>query len=118
MEVLRHVIVLVHLVGFAMILGPWIAELVARRRRFTRLMEYGLVVMLVSGVILALPWPEGFSANYVKIWVKLAILIVLGAVLGIGGARQRRTGEPVAAPLFYSAGLLTLAAAAIAVIWR
>ena len=118
MEVLRHVIVLVHLVGFAMTLGAWIAELAARRLRFTRLMDYGLLVMLVSGVILALPWPEGFSPNYVKIGVKLAILIVLGGVLGMGSARQRRTGEAVPAPLFYAAGLLTLAAAAIAVIWR
>ena len=118
MEVLRHVIVLVHLVGFAMTLGPWLAEFVSRRFQFTRLMDYGLLVMLASGVILAFPWPAGFSPNYVKLGIKLAILIVLGAVLGIGGARQRRTGNPVPPPLFYAAGALTFLAAAIAVIWR
>jgi hypothetical protein len=38
-------------------------------------------------------------------------------VLGISNARQRRSGEAVPRPLFWSVGVLSLAAAAIAVVW-
>ena len=31
MEILRHVVVLVHLVGFAILFGAWVVEVVNRR---------------------------------------------------------------------------------------
>ena len=46
MEVLRNVIVLLHLTGFAVTFGAWFAEAVARRFQLTRLMDYGLLVSL------------------------------------------------------------------------
>ncbi|MEH3140475.1 MAG: Fe-S protein [Mycobacterium kyogaense] len=117
MEVLRSVVVLLHLVGFAVTFGAWVAEAVARRYTTTRLMDYGLLVSLLSGLVLAAPWPAGIELNYPKIGVKLVILVVLGGVLGMGNARQRRTGKPVPRPLFLSVGVLALTAAAVAVIW-
>ena len=66
---------------------------------------------------MAAPWPAGIELNYPKIGVKLVILIVIGGLLGVGSARQRRTGNPVARPLFISVGVLSFAAAAIAVLW-
>jgi hypothetical protein len=108
---------LVHIVGFAVTFGAWVAESAARRFQFTRVMDYGLLLSLVTGLALAAPWPAGIDLNYPKIGVKLAILVVLGGVLGMGSARQRRTGEAVARPLFLAAGVLSLSAAAIAVIW-
>ncbi|MBS1690843.1 MAG: Fe-S protein [Actinobacteria bacterium] len=117
MEVLRNVIVLLHIVGFAVTFGAWAAEVAAARFRFTRLMDYGLLVSLLTGLALAAPWPAGIDLNYPKIGVKLVILLVLGAVLGMGSARQRRSGEPVVRPMFFAAGALSFAAAAVAVIW-
>jgi hypothetical protein len=117
MELLRHVVVLVHIVGFAVTFGAWAAEAAARRFRTTRLMDYGLLVSLLTGIALAAPWPAGIVLNYPKIGVKLAILVVIGGVLGMGNARQRRTGAPVPRPLFFSVGFLSLAAAGIAVLW-
>ena len=117
MEVLRSVVVLLHLVGFAVTFGAWVAEAAARRFVTTRLMDYGLLVSLLTGIALAAPWPAGAELNYPKIGVKLAILVVLGGVLGMGNARQRRTGNPVPRPLFMSVGLLALTAAAVAVVW-
>jgi hypothetical protein len=107
----------VHIVGFAVTFGAWVAESAARRWRFTPVMDYGLLASLVTGLALAAPWPAGIELNYPKIGVKLAILIVLGGVLGMGSARQRRTGEAVPRALFLAAGVLSLSAAAIAVIW-
>jgi hypothetical protein len=59
----------------------------------------------------------GTHPNYPKIGVKLAILIVIGGLLGMGNARQRRTGEAVPRPVFALIGLLSLIAAGIAVLW-
>src|SRR6476620_8766008 len=117
MELLRNVVVLLHIVGFAVTFGAWTTEAAAKRFRFTRIMDYGLLLSFLTGLALAAPWPAGIDLNYPKIGVKLVILVVIGALLGIGGARQRRTGEPVPRPLFYAVGALSLLAAGIAVIW-
>ncbi|WP_020106373.1 hypothetical protein [Nocardia sp. 348MFTsu5.1] len=117
MELLRDVVILLHIVGFATTFGAWVTEAVSRRFRTTRVMEYGLLLSLLTGLALAAPWPAGIDLNYPKIGCKLVILVILGAVLGIGNARQRRTGEPVPRPMFYAVGALSLLAAGIAVIW-
>lgn len=117
MEYLRSVVVLLHIAGFAVTFGAWAAEAAARRFQFTRIMDYGLLLSLVTGLALAAPWPAGIELNYPKIGVKLVILLALGAVLGIGNAQQRKSGNAVARPLFAAAGVLSLSAAGIAVIW-
>jgi hypothetical protein len=117
MELLRHVVVLLHIAGFAVTFGAWAAEAAARRFRTTRLMDYGLLVSLLTGIALAAPWPAGIVLNYPKIGVKLTILVVIGGLLGMGNARQRRTGEPVPRPVFFAVGVLSFAAAGIAVLW-
>ncbi|MGE2724385.1 Fe-S protein [Mycolicibacterium pulveris] len=117
MELLRNVVVLLHIVGFAVTFGAWVAEAVARRVRVTRSMDYGLLLSLLTGLALAAPWPAGIALNYPKIGVKLLILVVLGGVLGMGSARQKRTGEPVPRAMFIAVGVLSFSAAAVAVLW-
>jgi len=117
MEILRHVVVLVHLVGFAVLFGAWVVEAVNGRRQVTRVMHWGLGIAAVAGLALAAPWGIEYDQNYVKIGVKLVILLVIGALMGIGAGRQRKSGS-VPPAIFWSIGVLTLANAAIAVIWR
>ncbi|MFB7893059.1 Fe-S protein [Microbacterium sp. NPDC056044] len=116
MEILRHVVVLVHLVGFAILFGAWVVEAVGKHR-ITRLMNWGLAIAGLAGLILAAPWGLTYEPNYMKIGVKLIILVVIGALLGIGAGRQRKTGS-VPGAIFWSIGALTFANAAIAVLWR
>jgi hypothetical protein len=117
MELLRNVVVLLHVVGFAVTFGAWAAEAAAKRFRTTRIMDYGILISLLTGLALAAPWPAGVELNYPKIAVKLVILVVLGGLLGMGNARQRRTGKSVPRSLFVSVGALSFVAAAIAVLW-
>ncbi len=120
MDILRHVVVLVHLVGFAVLFGAWVVEAVGSRR-ITRVMHWGLAIAAVAGLALAAPWglPPDVQMNYTKIAVKLAVLLVIGALLGIAQARQRKSegGAPPAA-IFWLIGILTLGNAAVAVLWR
>lgn len=117
MEILRHAVVLVHLVGFAILFGAWVVEAVARRIRVTALMNYALAISLVTGLILSAPWGLDHDLNYAKIGVKLVVLLVIGALLGIGSARQKR-GADLPPVMFWLVGILTLLNAALAVLWR
>lgn len=117
MDVLRSVIVLLHIIGFAATFGSLAAQAASRKFRFTRLMDYGLLLSLLTGLVLAAPWPAGVHLDYAKIGVKFGILVILGGVLGMGSARQRRTGEAVPRGLFWAAATLSLSAAGVAVIW-
>ncbi len=117
MEILRHVVVLIHLVGFAVLFGAWVVEAVSKRRQVTPLMNWGLAIAAVAGLILAAPFGLSYELNYVKLGVKLVVLLAIGALLGIGAARQRKDGA-VPPAIFWSIGILTLLNAALAVLWR
>lgn len=116
MEILRHAVVLVHLTGFAVLFGAWVVEAFGQRR-VTRLMSWGMALAAVAGLALAAPWGISYELNYVKLGVKLAILLVIGALLGIGTGRQRKTGS-VPPVLFWLIGILTFTNAALALLWR
>ncbi len=117
MEILRHVVVFLHVTGFAVLFGAWLVEAVARRIRITRLMSIGMTIAAITGLALAAPWGITGDLNYTKIAVKLVVLLAIGALLGIGGARQRRSAG-LAPAIFWGIGILTLLNAGIAVIWR
>ncbi|MFT3900664.1 MAG: Fe-S protein [Gordonia sp. (in: high G+C Gram-positive bacteria)] len=117
MELLRSVIVFLHIVGFAITFGSLVGEAAAHRFQFTKIANYGLLVSLVTGFALAAPWGTDAELNYVKIGVKMVILVLLGGIMGMGVARERKTGEAPERGLFYAAVLLSAAAAGIAVIW-
>ena len=117
LETLRAVVVLVHLSGFAVLFGAWAVEVYNRRIAFTPLMNIGLGIAAVAGLVLAAPWGTDGELNYAKLGVKLVILLIIGALLGMGMSRQRRGGT-LPSGVFWAVGILTLLNAAIALIWR
>lgn len=116
METLRHVVVFVHLIGFATLFGAWAVQAFGGKREFTRLMSIGMTIAAVAGLALAAPWGLEGDMNYAKIGTKLVILLIIGALLGIGTSKQRKTGS-VAPAMFWLVGILTLVNAGIAVLW-
>lgn len=117
MEILRHVVLLVHLVGFAILFGSWVVQAAARKYHGTRLMDIGLLIAGVAGLALAAPWGIDHDLNYTKIGIKLVILVIIGGLTGASAARQRK-GTPLPAWTFWLIGILTLTNAGLAVIWR
>lgn len=118
METLRHIVLFIHLIGFAVLFGSWAVQAFGGKREITRLMHVGISIAAVAGLALAAPWglPEGAEMNYAKIGTKLIVLLTIGAFLGIGQARQRKAGS-VPPALFWGVGVLTLVNAGIAVLW-
>lgn len=118
METLRHIVLFAHLIGFAMLFGAWAVQAFGGKREIVKLMHIGFTIAAVAGLALAAPWglPDGAEMNYAKIGTKLVILLIIGAFLGNGQARQRKSGH-VPSAMFWGIGVLTLVNAGIAVIW-
>ncbi|MEA5454248.1 hypothetical protein SPF06_05870 [Sinomonas sp. JGH33] len=125
MTVVLSIVVFLHIVGAAMIVGPWIANMknpTVGARQFD-----GAMTQLVTGIILvglitvlskqADSGIEPLTANtYVKLTFKFIIAIVVGALAFVGN-RRRKAGEPVAPGLAHAVGGLGLLNIAIATIW-
>jgi hypothetical protein len=116
LEVLRSIVVVIHLVGFAVMFGAWAVEAAARRFQATRLMDFGVLISGVAGLALAAPWGVDGELNYVKIGIKLVVLIVIGGLIGASTGRAKK-GRPLPSWVFWLIGALILFNAAIAVIW-
>jgi hypothetical protein len=117
MELLRLVVRYAHLVGFALLLGGFIVQYVSGRYRVDTVMRAGLGTMIVTGLVLAIPFPDDVDLDYPKLGVKLLIAVSVGALIGVAVTRERRGGA-VPRPLFLGIGGLTLLNAAVAVFWR
>jgi hypothetical protein len=70
-----------------------------------------------TGLILAIPFPASVDLDYVKLGVKLAIAVAIGAMFGVVVTRER-ADKVVSRPLFLGIGGLALINGAVAVFWR
>jgi hypothetical protein len=117
LEALRLSIRLIHLVGFALLLGGFVAQYLTQQLRVNILMRIGLGTMIASGLILAIPFPSDVEIDYVKLAVKFGVVVLIGALFGVAVTRERR-GSPVTRAHFTTIGALILLNAGIAVYWQ
>jgi hypothetical protein len=117
MSILYSILVFLHVVGAAMIVGYWIATMktptVHPRQRD------GAFLQLLTGIAMMglIPFMDDKDPNYVKLGIKFAIAIVV-AVLAVIGSRKVKNGEPVSTGLAHGVGGLALINIALATLWH
>ncbi|MEU4693494.1 hypothetical protein [Actinoplanes sp. NPDC023714] len=115
MEALRLVLLFIHLVGFALLLGGGVAVLLSDKIRISRPVLWGAIIQLVSGLGLAAPLRGGGDAepDPIKLGVKLLIAVCIFIMVFI--PRKR---DEVNKGHFIGIVALTAVNAAVAVFWR
>ncbi|MFD6178413.1 MULTISPECIES: hypothetical protein [unclassified Isoptericola] len=123
MEFLYHVFVALHFVGWAIVLGGYIASM--KSPGLYRGVFHGAATALVAGVVMVGVaemgdlWADG-GPSMAKIGVKLVIALII-AVLAFLAKRQGAKGDngtgAVSPALKHSIGALTLVNILVAVFW-
>ncbi|MFF8607512.1 hypothetical protein ACF06X_16380 [Streptomyces sp. NPDC015346] len=116
MDVLINVFVALHIIGIGALLGGFLTQMKAMgagTARFSPAMLHGALTMLITGVALVgLNQADDQTVNNVKIGVKLAVLVVILALVYV-----KRDDEKVDKGLFGAVGGLTVANIFIATLW-
>ena len=113
MDILYKLLVVLHLIGMAMIVGGWLVTI--RAPRMAPGMWHGALTQLVTGVLLVGLASGGLVDVVVddaKIAVKLIIGVAVAVIIFLG--RRRRRGAP---GMVHAAGALALVNVLIAVLW-
>jgi uncharacterized membrane protein len=81
-ETLRQVVVYLHLIGFALLLGGAVAQYLTRQLRINQAMLGGAVLQVLTGLVLAAPWglAPGEKLSYAKLAVKLVVALMILAM--------------------------------------
>ncbi|MEV6563948.1 hypothetical protein [Streptomyces kronopolitis] len=116
MDVVINLFVALHIIGIASLLGGFLTQMKAMgagTARFVPAMLHGALTMLITGVALVgLNQAQGHDVNTLKIGIKMAVLVVILALVYV-----KRDDETVDKPLFGAVGALTVANIFIAVLW-
>lgn len=109
------VLLFIHLVGFALLLGGGVSTLLSGKIRISRTVLWGSIIQLVSGLGLAAPLRGGGDnePDPVKLGVKLLVAVLIFIMVFI--PRKR---DEVNRGHFIGIITLTVVNAAVAVFWR
>lgn len=115
MEILRDVLVILHFIGLASLLGGFLVQMSAFRTKSAVInpaILHGALTQLVTGLLLVvLAEMRDGEVNHMKIGIKLFIVIVIYVL-----ALVNRKKKPVSPAVLGTIGLLTLANIVIAVV--
>ena len=113
MELLTNLVVVLHLLGLAAIIG---SAVFVSRGIPTQALVWGARAQIITGLLLVgLNEAGDDPLNHTKIGVKLVIAIAVAACAEIAAGRERRgQGNP---QLVHAAGALAVLNTAIAVLW-
>lgn len=123
MELVRLLLVVAHVLGLSLIIGPFLFQ-VSRKAHFdTWLMRVGALTQLVTGLALVGVREAGdLPVDHVKIGVKL-VVTVLAVVTVFLAARKQQAADAGRAdpksplPFFHTTGALAILNVVIAVLW-
>lgn len=127
MELARDITLILHFIGLAMIVGPFLIQMRAHSGYAFSWILAGGTVQLLTGIALTglaemrLADNDDFAVDHTKIAVKLVLSVVIFIVALLGYLRQKKmtntSTERTLLPLVHIAGALALANIVIAVVW-
>ncbi|HEX5994517.1 MAG TPA: hypothetical protein VFY84_05185 [Jiangellales bacterium] len=118
MDFLYNLVVVLHFLGLASLIGGWLVQMRARAQRYVNpAMLHGVLTLLLTGVILV-GLAEGVESldrdvDTAKIAVKLGVALVVAVLAWFNRRRQ-----VIPDGLFFVIGGLAIANVVIAVFWR
>ncbi len=114
MEIVHQLVVLLHLIGFAALFGGFLVQVRTRTPEINAAMLHGALTQLITGIVLVVLSELGPDpVNHVKVAVKLLVTIFVVVVVVMN-----RKYAAVPRGLWGLIGGLTLANAAVAVLWQ
>lgn len=113
MEIVYGIVLILHLIGWALVLGGAVYGL--RESKMNKGMLHGILTALIAGLImmgLGSAGVAGPDPNNIKLGVKLVIALVVTAMVIVGGRREKVSKG-------FLGGIvgLTVVNVAIAVLW-
>ena len=116
MDLVYDLVVVLHLLGMAMIVGGWLAQVRSQQPQVTPVILYGALAQVITGVVLV-----GMASadlidrdpNNTKVAVKLVIAMVVAGLAVVGNVR-RTEFKPA---LVHLLGLLAVANVFVAALW-
>jgi hypothetical protein len=109
----RHLLLLVHLLGFGALFGGAVVQVRDRPRVVNAAMLYGIATQIVSGIALVgVIEGQHDSVDHAKVAVKFAVGLVIGVLCW---ANRSRPALP--AGLYWMLAALIVADAGVSVIW-
>jgi hypothetical protein len=117
MRILLDILLFLHIVGAAMIVGIWIGNM--KKPTVHPRQRDGAFLQLITGIAMMglLPLMPDADPNYAKLGIKFVIGVAV-AVLAVIGSRKYKKGEPIGKGLAHSVGGLALLNVAIATLWN
>jgi len=127
MDLVRDITLIVHFLGLAMVVGPFLIQMRAHQGYAFNWILTGGIIQLVTGLLLTglaemrLADMADLSLDHTKIAVKLVLSLIIFVVALIGFLRKRKltsgANERRLLPLVHTAGALAVANIFIAVLW-
>lgn len=127
MELVRDITLILHFIGLALIIGPFIVQMRAHSGYSFGWVLTGANVQLVAGLLLLglaemrLADDPDMSVNYTKFAVKTVIALVIFVVALLAYRKQKKLtsgdNERTLLPFLHTAGALAITNTVIAVVW-
>lgn len=127
MDLARDITLILHFIGLAMIIGPFIVQMRAHSGYSFGWVFTGSIIQMVTGLVLTglaemrLADEPDMSVNHAKIAVKSVIALVIFIVALVGYVKSRKLtpsdNERQLLPLLHTAGALAVVNVIVAVVW-
>ena len=114
MDLVFNIVLILHFIGLAGIIGGWLATIKAPH--VSKAILHGAILQVVTGLLLVgLREMQDGDLNHVKIGIKLLVAIVI-LVVAVVGVRKEARAQGSTATLAHVAGALGIVNVAIAVL--